>query len=125
MSTPAQPAWRSAVSRFVIPLGAMVIAFAAGWTVGAGRASDNTPTTGWTDATVTVTGTQAKVKADGSTFEFGQSVPGWLDKDGKWQENTWPACLADGFSGTVPVLVSTTVVDSTSITAVVAVNCRK
>ncbi|MCL2422672.1 MAG: hypothetical protein FWD11_02070 [Micrococcales bacterium] len=124
MSNPTPPAWRSIVTRYVIPLGAMVIAFAAGWTVGSGRAS-NDATTGWTDATVTVSSTEATVKADGKTYQFGQSLPGWLDKAGVWQENTWPVCLTDGFSGTVPVLVSTTAVDGTAITTVVAVHCAK
>lgn len=122
MSTPTPPVWRSVVNRFVIPLAAMVIAFAAGWIVG-GRTAE-TPETGWTDATVTVAGTQASIKVGGATYEVGQSVPGWLD-DGTWQQNSWPTCLADGFSGTLPVLVSDTAVDGTSIKVVVAVDCNR
>jgi len=95
----------------------MVIAFAAGWMVG-GR----TGGTSWTDAAVSVDGTRASVKVDGTTFQVDQVVPGWLD-DGRWQENSWPTCLADGFSGTLPVLLSDTTVDGTSIKTVVAVNC--
>ncbi len=117
--TPTPPLWRSLVRRFVIPLGAMIIAFAAGWTVGGGR----TAGTDWTDAAVTVTGTQASIKVDDASFKVGQVVPGWLDADGTWQENSWPSCLKDGFSGTLPVLVSDTTVDGTSIKTVVAVDC--
>ncbi|MCL2850052.1 MAG: hypothetical protein FWE61_08420 [Micrococcales bacterium] len=121
-STPTPPAWRSIVSRFVIPLGAMVIAFAAGWTVGNGHSTAE-PTADWIDAKVVVTDTVANVKVGSATYEVGQSVPGWVDEAGTWQANGWPACLPDGFSGTVPVLVSSTTVDNTTITAVVAVSC--
>ena len=120
MSTPTapSPAWRSIVRRFVIPLGAMVIAFAAGWLAGAGSAGG----TDWTDAAVTVDGAEATARVDGTTFAIPQVVPGWLD-DGTWRDSSWPTCLTDGFSGTLPVLVSETRVDGTSIKTIVAVDC--
>ena len=96
----------------------MVVAFAAGWTIGS-RHSDSTD---WTDAAVTVTGTQASVVVDGTTYEVGQTLPGWLD-DGTWKQNSWPTCLTDGFSGTLPVLVSSTSASGSTIKAVVAVDC--
>jgi len=100
----------------------MIIAFVAGWINGSGHASSGS----WTDATVTGTGAKAAtVVVGGDTYKVATSVPAWVDTDGTWRSSSWPACLTDSFSGTRPVLVSSTSADKHTVSLLVAVDCRK
>ncbi|MCL2455559.1 MAG: hypothetical protein FWD18_09730 [Micrococcales bacterium] len=120
MSTPATPsAGRAVISRVIVPLAAMVIAFGAGWTISAGQQKVD-----WTDATVSVQGTSVSVQTGQRTVRAAETVPAWVDTDGTWRDQTWPACLPDGFSGTLPVAVTSATVANKTVTVLVAVDCR-
>jgi len=120
MSPSAAPSpARNVINRFVVPLGAMIIAFGAGWSIGASHAD-----TDWADATVEVDGTAATFSLDGSSYQVDGSLAAWVDTDGTVQRDSWPSCLKQTAATTVPVIMATTDVDGTAVTTVVAVDCQ-
>lgn len=121
MTTSARPGAGGLVRRLIVPLAAMIIAFGAGWSLGAGNQKAS-----WQDAKVKVTGTTAEVTTDGTTYPIDGGVPSWIDTKGGQHSGGWPACLTalDGSSGSLKVVVSNLTVGKSTIDAVMAVDCR-
>jgi hypothetical protein len=111
---------RAVIKKIVVPLMAMVIAFGAGWTVGAGRQN-----IAWADGAVTVSDNTITVKV-GETTVMTNQPPAWVASSGAWHETGWPDCLGTlgTFEGTLPVVVTTSRVDGQDISTLLAIKCE-
>lgn len=111
---------RSVLNRYIIPLAAMAIAFAAGWSLGASRQKVE-----WVDADVKVTDSIVTATVDNVTYTTTTELSMWIDEDGQTQTTGTPSCLTDGFDDTLSVAVGTALVSSTKTTVLIGVDCQK